>query len=97
MEAKQAQVILDAGHGGSDPGKIGLNNLLEKDINLAITEKVKKCLEKEKITAELTRKEDKGLGITGDGSKKDRRYAGKSEDDQRDETCPYSEYPSEQL
>ena len=70
VEAKQAQVILDAGHGGSDPGKIGLNNLLEKDINLAITEKVKKCLEKEKITAELTRKEDKGLGITGDGSKK---------------------------
>jgi len=70
VEAKQAQVILDAGHGGSDPGKIGLNNLLEKDINLAITEKVKKCLEKEKITAELTRKEDKGLGTTGDGSKK---------------------------
>ena len=70
VEAKQAQVILDAGHGGSDPGKIGLNNILEKDINLAITEKVKKCLEKEKITAELTRKEDKGLGITGDGSKK---------------------------
>ena len=51
-------------------GKIGLNNLLEKDINLAITEKVKKCLEKEKIAAELTRKEDKGLGTTGDGSKK---------------------------
>ena len=70
VEAKQDQVILDAGHGGSDPGKIGLNNLLEKDINLAITKKVKKCLEKEKITAELTRKEDKGLGTTGDGSKK---------------------------
>ena len=70
VEAKQAQVILDAGHGGSDPGKIGLNNLLEKDINLAITKKVKKCLEKEKITAELTRKEDKGLGTTGGGVKR---------------------------
>ena len=46
VEAKQAQVILDAGHGGSDPGKIGLNNLLEKDINLAIAKKLKVCLEK---------------------------------------------------
>jgi len=37
--------------------KIGLNNLLEKDINLAITEKSgKKVSGKGKITAELTRK-----------------------------------------
>ena len=70
QERKMDLVVIDSGHGGSDPGKIGLNNLLEKDINLAITKKVKKCLEKEKITAELTRKEDKGLGTTGDGSKK---------------------------
>ena len=63
-------ILIDAGHGGDDPGKIGINQAKEKDINLAITEKVKKCLEKEKITAELTRKEDKGLGTTGDGSKK---------------------------
>ena len=70
QERKMDLVVIDSGHGGSDPGKIGLNNLLEKDINLAITKKVKKCLEKEKITAELTRKEDKGLVTTGDGSKK---------------------------
>ena len=63
-------VVIDSGHGGVDPGKIGVDGVYEKDINLAITEKVKKCLEKEKITAELTRKEDKGLGTTGDGSKK---------------------------
>lgn len=70
VESGQVQVILDAGHGGSDPGKIGLNDLLEKDINLAITGKVKNCLEKESVTTALTREEDKGLGTTGDGSKK---------------------------
>ena len=63
-------ILIDAGHGGDDPGKIGINQAKEKDINLAITKKVKKCLEKEKITAEFTRKEDKGLGTTGGGSKK---------------------------
>ena len=39
-------ILIDAGHGGDDPGKIGINQAKEKDINLAITEKVKKCLEK---------------------------------------------------
>lgn len=61
---------LQSAHGGSDPGKIGLNDLLEKDINLAITGKVKNWLEKESVTTVLTREEDKGLGTTGDGSKK---------------------------
>ena len=40
-------VALDAGHGGADPGKIGINEVLEKDINLAITLKTKELLEKE--------------------------------------------------
>lgn len=47
---KVANIILDAGHGGSDPGAVAtLNNttLLEKDINLEITLKVKELLEKE--------------------------------------------------
>lgn len=70
IEAKRIQVILDAGHGGSDPGKIGQNGLKEKDINLMITGKIKNCLEKQKVETMLTREEDKGLGITGDGSKK---------------------------
>ena len=38
-------VVIDSGHGGVDPGKIGVDGVYEKDINLAITEKVKKCLE----------------------------------------------------
>lgn len=54
-------VILDAGHGGSDPGKVGVNDCLEKDINLQIALKVKEKLEKEQVHVIMTREEDKGL------------------------------------
>ena len=38
-------VVIDAGHGGDDPGKIGINGASEKDINLRITEKLRQYLE----------------------------------------------------
>lgn len=60
-EGKQV-VILDAGHGGSDPGKIGINKALEKDLNLQIAKKVKSLLEKQGITVVMTREDEKGLG-----------------------------------
>ena len=54
-------VVLDAGHGGEDSGKVGINHALEKDINLKIVLLLKKELEKEKIQVVLTREEDTGL------------------------------------
>ena len=63
-------VALDAGHGGADPGKIGINEVLEKDINLAITLKTKELLEKEGVQVVLTRTDDGGLYKETDGNKK---------------------------
>ncbi len=54
-------VVIDAGHGGRDPGKIGINGSLEKDINLAIAQKLKIFLEAEDIRVVMTRETDDGL------------------------------------
>jgi len=58
VQAKKRIVVIDAGHGGYDPGKIGVNNALEKDINLQIAEKVKGKLEENEIEVVMTREED---------------------------------------
>lgn len=59
---KTDQVILiDAGHGGVDSGMVGVNDLKEKGINLEISLKLKKVLEKKGFTVVMTREEDKGL------------------------------------
>lgn len=54
-------VVIDAGHGGFDPGKIGVNKALEKDINLSIAFKLKDCLEEKGVRVIMTRDADKGL------------------------------------
>ena len=38
-------VLIDSGHGGSDPGKIGIHQEKEKDINLQIAKRLKKQLD----------------------------------------------------
>ena len=50
-----------AGHGGDDPGKIGINGAPEKDINLRITEKLRQYLEADGIRVVLTRETEDGL------------------------------------
>ena len=54
-------ITVDAGHGGSDPGKIGINNAKEKDINLIIAKKLKDILEANGIKVIMTRESDHGL------------------------------------
>ncbi len=69
-EAARAVVVLDAGHGGVDPGKVGVDGQLEKEINLAIVVKLKAYLEANNIQVILTRENDNGLYRSGDKNKK---------------------------
>lgn len=63
-------LVLDAGHGGFDPGKVGVNGALEKDINLSIVKKLQKLLEEEGFTVYLTREKDTLLAPVNSSSKK---------------------------
>ncbi len=67
---KQPVIVLDSGHGGSDPGKIGVDGTLEKDLNLAVTKRVKDYLEASDVTVILTRDSDTDLSSPSDKSKK---------------------------
>lgn len=66
----RACVVIDAGHGGSDPGKVGINNQLEKEINLKIVEILKDFLQAEGIEVVMTRESDAGLYDEGASNKK---------------------------
>ncbi len=63
-------VVLDPGHGGADPGKVGQGEILEKDLNLQITHRVKAYLEQNDIRVVMTRSEDEMLGSAGVGESK---------------------------
>ncbi len=63
-------VVLDAGHGSGDPGKIGMNQVLEKDINLAIAKKVQKKLSAKGIHVVMTREDDVGFYNESESNKK---------------------------
>ncbi len=63
-------VVLDAGHGHNDPGKIGTDGALEKDINLSITKYLQNYLEESGIAVILTREDDSPLYQESDSNKK---------------------------
>lgn len=53
-------VVIDAGHGSADSGKVGINGALEKDINLSIALRLKELLEQQDVKVVMTREDDQG-------------------------------------
>lgn len=58
---RQITIVIDPGHGGVDPGKVGVNGVVEKDLNLRIAFELRKCLNEQGIDVILTRESDEGL------------------------------------
>jgi len=52
------KIVLDAGHGGKDPGAVGPRGLKEKDVTLALAKKIKPLLEEQGYTVLMTRETD---------------------------------------
>jgi len=62
---KKKVILVDAGHGGEDPGAIGKNNSREKDVNLAIAKKLVAIINQNSdLTAVLTRSGDYYIPLT---------------------------------
>lgn len=58
-------IVIDPGHGGADPGKVGTQGVKEKDINLEIGKRLKDVLEAEGIEVVMTRVTDEDLAPEG--------------------------------
>ncbi|NLO82366.1 MAG: N-acetylmuramoyl-L-alanine amidase CwlD [Clostridiales bacterium] len=57
-------IVIDAGHGGFDPGAVSDSGTREDEINLKIANKLKKYLENEGAKVIMTRESDAALGRT---------------------------------
>jgi len=58
------KIVIDPGHGGKDPGTIGVSGTYEKDVVLAIAKRLKKLLEKNlDVEVLMTRDDDTYLSL----------------------------------
>lgn len=51
-------IVIDPGHGGADCGAVGINGLLEKDVNLRLSRLIQKEFERVGYKVAMTRTED---------------------------------------
>jgi N-acetylmuramoyl-L-alanine amidase len=63
QKSEKILVTIDPGHGGKDPGAIGLEGLREVDVILPISLQVAKILEEKGVATQLTRDSDYFVGL----------------------------------
>ncbi|MEG3970748.1 N-acetylmuramoyl-L-alanine amidase [Microcoleus sp. T2B6] len=60
---RRAVVAIDAGHGGRDPGAVGIQGIQEKEIVLDISLQVARLLEQQGVQAVMTRTDDREIDL----------------------------------
>lgn len=60
---KIKKIVIDAGHGGKDPGTVGFTGVREKDINLDIARRLATLLKNEGVEVVMTRSTDKFIPL----------------------------------
>ena len=63
VKQNKFSVVIDPGHGGSDPGAIGIGGIKETDVVLEVSKIVKKLLSEQGVNVVLTRKNEIDLDL----------------------------------
>ena len=64
MGMKAGRIMLDPGHGGHDPGAIGVDGIKEKDITLAVAKQLKREIERRwNVEVLMTRQDDRFIPL----------------------------------
>ncbi len=63
VKQNKFSVIIDPGHGGPDPGAIGIGGIRETDVVLEVSKIVKKLLSEKSVKVRLTRKNEVDLDL----------------------------------
>ena len=64
-ESEFPVVVIDPGHGGWDPGAVGLGKTFEKDLSLKVAKKTKELLQNYSLETYLTRDKDEYVDLYG--------------------------------
>lgn len=73
--AKKHIIVLDAGHGGKDPGCIGKGGTKEKTVVLSVAQKLRSALRNEGFTVYMTRSDDTYLKLADRASIAEKKKA----------------------
>ncbi len=63
VQQNKYSVVIDPGHGGPDPGAIGIGGIRETDVVLEVSKIVKKLLSEKGVKVRLTRKNEVNLDL----------------------------------